>query len=134
MLGFFTILLVGNHFREIKSNLIQRLLKIAVVGLGFGMFLEDTLKTSKEGFGLTVFTIVITLSLGILLTKTMKLDKKLGYMISSGTSICGGSAIAAVSSVIKAPSNSISIALGVVFFLNAVILFIFSLRSVIFLI
>src|SRR5699024_6916888 len=60
-----------------------------------------------------------------LLIKLFKLDKKLGYMVSSGTSICGGSAIAAVSSVIKAPPKTISMALGVVFFLNAIALFIF---------
>src|SRR5699024_6533791 len=74
---------------------------------------------------LTVLTICSTLSLGILLAKLFKLDKKLGFMVSSGTSICGGSAIAAVSSVIKAPPKTISIALGVVFFLNALALFIF---------
>lgn len=123
--GFLVTLIFGNHFEKIKSELIHWLLKIAVVGLGFGMYLNETLKTGKEGFGLTVFTIVATLVIGYLLTKLLKLDTKLGYMVSSGTSICGGSAIAAVSSVIKANPKSMSIALGVVFFLNAIALFIF---------
>lgn len=123
--GFLTTLIFGNHFEDLKNKIISWFLKIAVVGLGFGMFIEETLETGKEGFGLTVFTIFSTLSLGFLLAKIFKLDKKLGFMVSSGTSICGGSAIAAVSSVIKAPPKTISIALGVVFFLNAIALFIF---------
>lgn len=123
--GFLITLFFGNHFVEIKGKLISWLLKISVVGLGFGMFIEETIKTGKEGFGLTVFTIFATLIIGYFLTKLLKIDTKLGYMVSSGTSICGGSAIAAVSSVIKANPKSISIALGVVFFLNAIALFIF---------
>lgn len=123
--GFFTTLFFGNHFEKLKSKLIHWFLQISVIGLGFGMFIEQTIQTGKEGFGLTVFTIFLTLFLGFLLTKLFKLDKKLGFMISSGTSICGGSAIAAVSSVIKAEPKPISVALGVVFFLNAIALFIF---------
>lgn len=123
--GFLITLFFGVFFEKLKHKLIHWLLKISVVGLGFGMYLEETLKTSKEGLGLTVFTIFATLGLGLLLTKVLKLDKKLGYMISSGTSICGGSAIAAVSSVIKAQPKIISVALVVVFFLNALALFIF---------
>lgn len=123
--GFLTTLFLGNHFEKLKSKLIHWLLKISVVGLGFGMFIKQTLQTGKEGFGLTVFTIFSTIILGFLLTKLFKLDKKLGFMVSSGTSICGGSAIAAVSSVIKAKPKPTSIALGVVFFLNAIALFVF---------
>src|SRR5699024_9330039 len=89
------------------------------------MYIDETLKIGKEGFSITLLTIVITLALGWLLTKVLKLDLQLGYLISSGTSICGGSAIAAVSSVITAPTKLISIALGVVFFLNSIALFIF---------
>ncbi|MCO5267640.1 MAG: putative sulfate exporter family transporter [Brumimicrobium sp.] len=123
--GFFVTLFFGNYFEAIKTKLIQWSLKIAVVGLGFGMYLEETVKAGKDGFELTVFTIFSILILGYLLTKLLKLDTKLGYLISSGTSICGGSAIAAVSSVIKATAKDISIALGVVFFLNAIALFFF---------
>lgn len=123
--GFLLTLFFGNYYEKLKSKLINWFLKISVVGLGFGMFLDETLQTGKEGFGLTVFTIFSTLILGFALTKLFKLDNKLGVMVSSGTSICGGSAIAAVSSVIKAPPKTISVALGVVFFLNAVALFMF---------
>lgn len=123
--GFLFTLVFGHYGLEVKRKLINGLLKIAVVGLGFGMFLNEALQTGKEGLGLTVFTIFSTLILGFLFTRLFKLDPKMGYMVSSGTSICGGSAIAAVSSVIKASPKSISVALGVVFFLNAVALFIF---------
>lgn len=125
ILGFLITIIFGNYFEDTKDKVISWLLKIAIVGLGFGMFLEETLKAGKDGFGLTVFTIISVLVFGFLLTKVLKIDKKLGFLVSSGTSICGGSAIAAVSSVIKAPPKSISIALGVVFFLNAIALFIF---------
>src|SRR5699024_6580144 len=123
--GFLFTLFFGNHWQTIKSRGINWLLKIAVIGLGFGMYIKETLQTGREGLGLTLFTIGSTLLLGFLLIRLLKLDSKTGYMVSSGTSICGGSAIAAVSSVIKASPQSISVALGVVFFLNAVALFIF---------
>src|SRR5699024_10340331 len=104
---------------------VQYLLKISIVGLGFGMYLMQTLKTGAEGLTLTVMTVAATLIAGYLLAKLLNIDTKLGHLISSGTSICGGSAIAAVSSVIKAKPKVISVALGVVFFLNSLALFIF---------
>lgn len=125
ILGFLFTLIFGKHFELSKGKAISLLLKGSVIGLGFGMYINETLKTGKEGLSLTVFTIFITLGLGYLLTKLLKIDLKLGYLISSGTSICGGSAIAAVSSVIRANPKAISVSLGVVFFLNAIALFIF---------
>lgn len=104
---------------------IHHLLKISVIGLGFGMQIKETLKTGEEGLGLTIFTISMTVGLGLLLAKWWHLDKKVSHLITSGTSICGGSAIAAVSPVIKAESHAISVALGVVFMLNSIALFVF---------
>ncbi len=123
--GFMLTLVFGNYYQQQKTKLISWFLKIAIVGLGFGMFITDTLQAGKAGFALTVFTIVSTLLLGFIITKALKIDTKLGFMLSSGTSICGGSAIAAVASVIKAQAKSISMALGIVFLLNAIALFIF---------
>lgn len=125
VLGFSFTLLMGKQYESLTQIGIKHLLKLSIIGLGFGMYIDETLKIGKEGFSITLLTIVITLALGWLLTKVLKLDLQLGYLISSGTSICGGSAIAAVSSVIKAPPKLISIALGVVFFLNSIALFIF---------
>lgn len=125
LLGFIFTFIVGNPFLQQTQKTIQILLKVAVVGLGFGMFIKETLETSKEGLSLTFYSIVLTITLGIILTKLLKLDRKLGHLITSGTSICGGSAIAAISPVIKADGKTISLALGVVFLLNSIALLIF---------
>lgn len=123
--GFIFTILFGNPFLKQSQKGIQYLLKMAVVGLGFGMSLIETLETSLEGLSLTTLSIFLTVALGLLVGKYMQLDKKLSHLITSGTTICGGSAIAAVSPIIKAEPKTISIALGIVFFLNSVALFIF---------
>jgi uncharacterized integral membrane protein (TIGR00698 family) len=125
ILGFVYTLTLKNPLRKQSQKAIGYLLKISVIGLGFGMLINETLATSKEGFSLTCCSIVLTISLGLLLTKLFKLDLKLGYLITSGTAICGGSAIAAISPIIKAENKTISIALGVVFLLNSIALLIF---------
>ncbi|WP_289060158.1 putative sulfate exporter family transporter [uncultured Zobellia sp.] len=125
LLGFGFTLFFNNPFKTYCHKAIHTFLKISVVGLGFGMFLKETLATSKEGFTLTFLSILLTVCLGFLLTKVLKLDTKLGHLITSGTSVCGGSAIAAISPVINAKSRVISIALAVVFLLNSVALFVF---------
>ncbi|MDH7913880.1 putative sulfate exporter family transporter [Winogradskyella sp. SYSU M77433] len=125
LLGFAFVLVFENPFERYNRRAIPLLLKISVVGLGFGMFINETLQTTKEGFGLTVFTILLTLGLGIALTKIFKIDLKLGHLITSGTAICGGSAIAAISPIIKANNKTISMALVIVFLLNSIALFLF---------
>lgn len=125
LLGFVFTLIFNNPFKSYSHKAIHYFLKMAVVGLGFGMLIKETLETSKEGLSLTFFSIMLTVSMGILLTKLLKVDLKLGHLITSGTSICGGSAIAAISPVIKANSKTISIALGIVFLLNSIALFVF---------
>lgn len=125
VLGFVFTLIFSNPYKAYSQKAIHYFLKISVVGLGFGMFIKETLETSKEGLSLTFYSIVLTVSLGLLLTKMLKLDLKLGHLITSGTAICGGSAIAAISPVIKADGKTISIALGIVFLLNSIALFIF---------
>ncbi len=125
LLGFVYTLIFSNPFKEYSHKAIHYFLKISVVGLGFGMFIKETLETSKAGLSLTIYSIFLTVSLGLLLTRILKLDLKLGHLITSGTAICGGSAIAAISPVIKAKSKTISIALGIVFLLNSIALFLF---------
>ena len=125
LLGFGFTLFFNNPFKAYCHKAIHSFLKVSVVGLGFGMFIKETLETGKEGFMLTFLSITLTVGLGFLLTKALKLDKKLGHLITSGTSVCGGSAIAAISPVINAKSKAISIALAVVFLLNSIALFVF---------
>ncbi|WP_130736510.1 YeiH family protein [Flavobacterium sp. J27] len=125
LLGFGYTLFFNNPYKTYSHIAIHYFLKTAVVGLGFGMLITETLKTSIAGLSLTFYSIVVTITLGLFFTRILKLDLKLGHLITSGTAICGGSAIAAISPVIKAKSKTISIALGIVFLLNSVALFVF---------
>lgn len=123
--GVLFALIFGNPFPKESSKYSGLLLKIAVVGLGFGMNLETALKASLDGILLTISTIFLTLLAGYFIGKWLKLNRESTHLISTGTAICGGSAIAAVAPVIKAEEKDISVALATVFLLNAVALFIF---------
>lgn len=125
ILGFTYTLIFKNPFKIYSHKAIHYFLKISIVGLGFGMFIKQTLETSKDALSLTVYSIVLTVALGIILTRLFKLNLKLGHLITSGTAICGGSAIAAISQVIKAKNSTISMALCLVFLLNSIALFVF---------
>ena len=103
----------------------SRLLQYSIVLMGFGMSLMKVLETSKNGVMLTVASVILTFGIGMLLGKAFKVEKNTTTLISSGTAICGGSAIAAISPIIGAKNNQISFALTVIFVLNAVALFIF---------
>lgn len=123
--GFFFTYFLGHPFLTLNSKAVKWLLKIAVVGLGFGMNLAETVNAGKDGFLLTVISISLTLILGYFLGKLLKMDRKGSHLISSGTAICGGSAIAAVAPVINASEKDISISLGVIFLLNSIALIVF---------
>ncbi len=125
LLGFAFALAFQNPFSSHSHKAIHYLLKIAVVGLGFGMLMKETLETGRDGFTLTLFSIFLTVGMGLLLAKVLNLDRKLSHLITSGTSICGGSAIAAISPVIKADGKTISVALAIVFLLNSIALLVF---------
>ncbi|MDA6071770.1 putative sulfate exporter family transporter [Flavobacterium sp. AC] len=125
LLGVVMVNVFGNPFVEFNHVAITYLLQFSVVGLGFGMNATAAISAGKEGFLLTVFSIFSTLLLGTFLGKWLKTDKKTSHLISCGTAICGGSAIAAISPVIKSNENQTSIALGVIFILNSIALFVF---------
>jgi len=127
LLGFIIAQTIGHPFIHLNHKATGWLLKLSVIGLGFGMNLHHAIEAGKDGIYFTVFTIVITLILGWLIGKLLKVDKKISYLISSGTSICGGSAIAAISPLIKADERQISVALGTIFILNSVALLVFPL-------
>jgi uncharacterized integral membrane protein (TIGR00698 family) len=95
------------------------------VGLGFGMNAASAIKAGREGILFTVASIVGTLTVGLLMGRIFTIEKKTSLLIAGGTAICGGSAIAALSPVIRAEDRQVSVALGVVFILNSVALFLF---------
>lgn len=127
ILGFFLASL-GLIPKNINLGLITKtLLSVSIVGLGFGIQLEQAIEVSKQSLPLVVGSIIFTLILGFILTKLLRLDDKTGYLIGSGTAICGGSAIAAVAPAIKATAEQMAVALACVFVLNSAALFIFPL-------
>lgn len=103
------------------------MLQFSVVLLGFGMNLSSVIKAGKDGILFTIATIFGTLLLGYLFGKLLKINDKTSALISSGTAICGGSAIAAVAPAINADSEETSVSLGTIFILNSIALFIFPL-------
>ena len=115
----------GNPYPVQTASFAKRLLQWSVVGLGFGMNLQAVWAAGRTGFGFTVGTITVTLFLGWWLGRLLKVEATISQLISSGTAICGGSAIAAVGSVLEADARSMSVALATVFVLNSVALFIF---------
>ena len=125
-LGLAFALIFGQVFPQFNKVISKKLLQYSVVGLGFGMNLEASLASGKEGMLFTIVSVFGTLALGwVVGRKLLKIDKNTSYLISSGTAICGGSAIAAVAPVVKAKDSQTSVALGTIFILNAIALFIF---------
>lgn len=101
------------------------LLQFSVVGLGFGMNIYKSMESGGNGMMLTVVSVSSVLILGAFIGKLLNIDKKSSYLISSGTAICGGSAIAAIAPIIKAKDNDMVVSMGTIFVLNAIALFIF---------
>ena len=115
----------GHPYLHLNHRATHLLLQFSVVGLGFGMNVHTAMQAGKEGVLFTIVSITGTLVFGYLMGKWLNIEKKTSYLISAGTAICGGSAIAAISPVIKAEEKQISVALGCVFILNSIALFIF---------
>jgi uncharacterized integral membrane protein (TIGR00698 family) len=124
-IGIVLAQLLHSTIREKTQLIANKLLKVSIVGLGFGIPLQQALSVSGEGLLLTIGSITFTLTTGLLLGKYLKVEKHTSFLIAAGTAICGGSAIAALAPVLKAKSREISIALGTIFTLNALALFIF---------
>ncbi|WP_345954607.1 putative sulfate exporter family transporter [Mucilaginibacter sp. PAMB04168] len=125
LLGLAVAQLSGHPYLHLTHKATHLLLQVSVVGLGFGMNVHSAMQAGKEGVLFTIASIASTLLFGFLIGKWLKIEKKTSYLISNGTAICGGSAIAAISPVIKAEEKQISVALGCVFILNSVALFVF---------
>lgn len=125
LLGLITAQLIDNPYGQLTHKATHWLLQISVVGLGFGMNIMTALHAGREGILFTIVSIVTVLTVGILAGRFLKIDKITSFLISAGTAICGGSAIAALSPVVKAEEKQISVSLGVIFILNSIALFLF---------
>lgn len=125
-LGLTFALLCGQAYPKFNKKVSKKLLQYSVVGLGFGMNLHASLASGKEGMMFTIISVIGTMLIGMFIGwKVLKVNRDTSYLISSGTAICGGSAIAAVGPVIKAKDSDMSVALATIFVLNAIALFIF---------
>ena len=122
----FGILFVNIFGKVLETDrFVKKLLQYSIIGLGFGINLNTAIEAGSQGFLFTISTIALVMIFGLFLAKILKIDKTIAQLISAGTAICGGSAIAAVAPILKANSKQTSVALGIVFVLNAVALFIF---------
>jgi len=125
LIGIILAQTVQHPFLKSSKKLTHILLQVSVVGLGFGMNAGQVFEAGKEGLVFTIVSIISTITLGIFLGKWLKVERNTSYLISTGTAICGGSAIAAVSSIVKSNEKQISVALGTIFILNSIALFLF---------
>ena len=124
-LGLFFAFVFECPYPKFNKKTSKYLLQASVVGLGFGMNLTESLKSGSEGMLFTVVSVVGVMVIGVIFGYWLHINRKTSYLISSGTAICGGSAIAAVGPVLHADENEMAVSLGVIFVLNAIALFIF---------
>jgi len=120
-------LMLEHPFPVEGSQLIRVLLQASVVALGFGMNLHEVLQAGRSGFVYTALSIAAALLLGLGIGYVMDVSKRPSFLISAGTAICGGSAIAAVGPIVGATEEEMAVSLGAVFILNAAALFLFPL-------
>ncbi len=125
LIGLLAALFLGNPFQEYTKKLTKPLLSLAVIGLGAGIDLVSVGRAGLHGFAYTVAGIAFTFALGLWLAKLLKIEQNIALLVTVGTAICGGSAIAAMSPVIRAKHHEVSVAMAVVFVLNAAALFLF---------
>ena len=120
-------LTVTHPYQLDAKKLSKFLLQASVVGLGFGMDLREVMRVGRSGFFYTAASITLAMALGWLLGRVLKVEKTSSFLISAGTAICGGSAIAAVGPITNATEEEMAVSLGTVFVLNSVALLLFPL-------
>lgn len=123
--GILFALLIGNPFSVQTQKYTKKLLALSIIGLGAGMNLSVIIELGVTGLFYTALSILFAIVLGVTLGRILKVDGNITALITFGSAICGGSAIAALAPVIKAKDHEISVALGVVFALNALALILF---------
>ena len=124
-MGLLVAQVIKHPYAAVSQKATQILLQLSVICLGFGMNIFSVIKAGEKGALFTIGSIFGVLILGYLLGRMLKIDFKTSSLICAGTAICGGSAIAALSPVMKANPKQISVALGTVFILNSIALFVF---------
>ena len=125
VVGIIFAFAIANPFEKVTSILSKKFLALSIIGLGAGMNLSDVMGAGLDGFFYTVASIAFAIAVGLYLGRLLKIDSNISSLITFGSAICGGSAIAALAPVIKAKEHEITVALGVVFALNALALVIF---------
>lgn len=125
LMGIVIAQFMGHPYLHLNHRATHILLQVSVVGLGFGMNVTSAMQASREGLVFTIVSIIGTLVIGLFTGKILKVEEKTSFLIAAGTAICGGSAIAAISPVIKAEEKQISVAIGTIFILNSIALFLF---------
>src|SRR5712671_4375343 len=118
-------LALRHPFGSVSRSLSKFLLQASVVGLGFGMNLHQVVQAGRSGFVYTLLGISFALLAGMGLGAALRVQRVPAFLISTGTAICGGSAIAAVGPITRASDDEMAVALGTVFVLNSVALLIF---------
>ena len=124
-IGLSYALVFNKPYPNFSKTASKYLLQTSVVGLGFGMNVTEALKSGGNGMLFTIASVVGVMIIGVVVGRMMHINRKTSYLISSGTAICGGSAIAAVGPTLKADEDEMAVSLGVIFILNAIALFIF---------
>ncbi|HUY95760.1 MAG TPA: putative sulfate exporter family transporter [Terracidiphilus sp.] len=125
VLGLAYGLTLTHPFHAESRNLSRFLLQASVVGLGFGMNLHQVIRAGRSGFVYTAISIAFVMVLGWLLGKSLTVKRRVSFLISAGTAICGGSAIAAVGPISEATDEEMAVSLGTVFVLNSIALLTF---------
>lgn len=114
-------------YRSESRRLAKFLLQASVVALGFGMDLKEVLEAGRSGLFYTALSVAAILAVGVMLGRMLQVEKTPAFLISAGTAICGGSAIAAVAPITEATDEEMSISLGTIFILNSIALLVFPL-------
>jgi uncharacterized integral membrane protein (TIGR00698 family) len=116
---------VRHPYPQLSRNAAKTLLQVSVVALGFGMDLHEVLRAGRSGFIYTALGIAFSLIVGLMLGKFLRIGGNASYLITAGTAICGGSAIAAIGPILRADDEEMAVSLGTVFILNSIALLTF---------
>lgn len=116
---------VAHPYPEFSRSVARILLQASVVALGFGMNLHEVVKAGRSGFVYTALGISFSMIAGLALGKALRIGGNASYLITTGTAICGGSAIAAIGPILRADDEEMAVSLGTVFILNSIALLAF---------